>query len=248
MKRLTLVLIILKFSVLFGQKHIVAVQLGGNPFNLKEVKTSSSFYNSKITEITNYRVGLSGALSYEYRINFGFQFGTKLRWSNKKVTKTFEYINTSGEIFKDEYYYELIYNHLNTDFTVGYNLGKNKFNIFLNVGLSPSFLVNGKINLHNHWSFENESLNFNDDVNRFNLGWLVELGVNYELTEKLAITSILSYRNYINKDADTDEYLEPLYKYLDITFNLGIRYHLNSSENDKLKTKKGDSFESPFNI
>lgn len=212
MKKLLFIIVVIISINSFGQKHFVGFQSGVN-FSYLE-----SDLNGDLKPLSSFSTGLL----YEYQFKKGLLLGSGLLYERKGY-KT------------DVMYFPEGLPFMNADLTstndfiaipvkAGYSFGK-KWNGFAHLGILTSYLLKSK----SRYSYSNSEVEYDvtNNLSRFEVGGILEIGTGYMLTDRLNLFLNTSYV-YAFNDISKDSHIEnKLHRF---NLSLGVKYSLKSKE------------------
>lgn len=126
---------------------------------------------------------------------------------------------------------KLGYNYVSIPVKAGITLGhKHRFSGFAAIGIMPSILVRAvtkapEYNLYGY-VIGRESYNVTDQVSRFDLSELLEIGVNYRVDERYWVFSSILYQNSLTTLTNRDYFYEEKLRHYGLSISLGLKYKL----------------------
>jgi outer membrane protein W len=214
MKNLIIILLIILSSLsIYGQNHFIGFKGGGSITNI---------YSSEILsdlDISN-RFGFRGGLTYDYKLNKSIELGADILYSQRGYRPHIQFTDQFGNPINEPSTFLWYYNYLSVPLTVGLTTG-NQVNGFINLGFVPSVLIDAKVARKGE-----ELLNSHNQITKYDLGGLLEIGGRYRLSEKTQLNLSLAYQQSFN--TLTNENFSPLaeLKHWGVTLSLGIRYDM----------------------
>lgn len=217
MKKYLLIIFLFGSIISFAQNHFVGVQSGINYSNI-DSKSSLSGYESHrgAKSLSSFSVGFV----YEYRFKKGILFGSGIQYERKAY-------EDFGIYFPEDSDYVWAVSKSTNDFVgvpikIGYSFGE-KWSGFVYLGLQTSYLL--KAYKYYSYMISEDKYDKTGDLNRFELGGIIELGTGYMITNRLNLFLNSSYLHAftdISKVSNLDQ------KLLRINLSLGIKYALKA--------------------
>ncbi len=214
MKRILIIFLVFLSISVFGQNHFLGIYGGINSSTLKIKSTHTSPIHKNIT----------CGITYENQIMNHFKIGADLFY-NKKGFSDREVFYTNIKIYQD-------YEYISTDFSFdnlslqlkgGYTFGR-RFCGFINLGIVPSYLLSSETTIRT--KDEDLKLNITNEITKFNLAGLIEIGCNFNINNKLNLFSTLSYRNSPFSMIISDYCSFTIYGNYGTTLSFGLKYRL----------------------
>lgn len=169
------------------------------------------------------RESFTSALTFEHKFKSKLTLGAELLYTQKGFTQRFRYIIMNNEPVYEKGSFN--YNYLGVPVKVGF-LGGNRFKLFVNAGFCAALLV-GESRKYSDPSLANVK----QDTRLLELSWLLDLGVGYELSEKITLNAILATQQCFAPV----EKGKPVFKGDDLAMQtdmilLGVKYKLGSRQ------------------
>ncbi|MDD2635660.1 MAG: porin family protein [Bacteroidales bacterium] len=201
-----------------------------------KVKTDSTFYAgawggasyAKIMGYPNTTPLLGSAFGVKFWLqpNREFSFSTGLAFIQKGYVSQVEYVNTNnGLIGKLDT--DFIFNYLNIPLGVNYNLGRNKFNIYLSAGIDIDILLKQSLDCPEvlYLLEDGESVDItweNTEIyKKFNFGVYIGGGLEYRFKPNFIVFADVKYMHGINDSYNVK--VDYRLKHRPLVFGLGIR-------------------------
>lgn len=187
MRKIFLILLTMISINLIGQEHSIGIQSG------------VSFSNVTSNYSTYFRTGFIGGINYNVNLKNNYFFGVDILYSQQGyITKT-EIIDRTGHASGVYAIHKLHCNYFSVPLKFGYSYG-NKLKYTPRVGIHtsitpkadlicPVFDSDGNIIGEETLTLTNKS--------KFYLSGLLELGVDFRLTENIGLLSIITYSHSI---------------------------------------------------
>lgn len=218
MKNLLLLGFILFSMNVLGQVHSVGIQGG---VNLSNCTSEIDFDDLK------FKPGLLAGLNYEYLYKSNYTLGADLLYSEQGYIEEVKFVNEQGNISTSELSFG--YDYLSVPVKWGYTMG-GRLKEFVKVGLCPSVLVKAyvavpkdDVNLLGY-----EDLYFYDNVPKFDLGGLLELGAAYALKNDLELFSSLTFRKSFTSISSDEHFAGADLKHYLFSMSVGLKYRLKA--------------------
>lgn len=217
MKKILTVLTIVISITAFGQNHFIGLKGGINYTNVK----STNFTNSD-----GNRTGFHSGLTYEYPLNKRFNLGIDFLYFQKGFTNDIVFIDQSGNTAGESVIIEFNYDYLSLPLKGGIEFGE-KFSGFANLGIVPSVLVDAKTITPNIEGFTEETPHkMTDAVTKFDLGGLVEIGANYNITTDFLLSAAIGYQHSFTSITNDDYYENAEARHYGLAFSIGLKHKL----------------------
>ncbi len=219
---------ILMFSILLiavfqinAQNHFLGVKGGVSWTNMVSNADNESGYK--------YRTGFEGGLTYDYIFKNSVTVGADLIYNQRGAREDFILTNELGDPTGQSEEIKSNYDYLSLPLKVGYIYGEEIY-AFINIALVPSILLSAK----NIWPILDagevympaETFDITNDVTKFDLAALAEVGVGYKFAERyMAYASFQYQQSFIS--ITNDNYLPNVEMYHNgMALSLGIKYAL----------------------
>jgi len=221
LKKLLLIILTGISMNLAGQVHSIGIQFGSN---LTNVTSDNSFEGSK------FRSGIIGGFNYEYLFKDNFSLGADLLYSQQGFKYKLTYTDSNGYLFGGSADSKLYYDYLALPIKFGYSIG-HKLKGFAKVGVCPSILLkaettmpleDSKGNLIGYQTFDDK-----ENVSKFDLGGLIELGADYGILDNLKLFTSVSFRQSLTTFSNSLYLNESTTRHYGFAFSLGLKYNLN---------------------
>jgi len=204
-----------------GQVHSIGIQFGSNLTNLT---ASNSFADSK------FRTGIIGGFNYEFLFKNKYSLGADLLYSQQGFKDNVTFTDESGNIIGGNAETNFYYDYLVLPIKFGYSIGHN-LKGFAKIGVCPSILLKAETTLPKVYSEGNvagyEAFDVKDNVSKFDLGGLIELGADYGVRDNLKLVTSVSFRQSITTFSNSDYFSECKMRHYGIALSLGLKYNLN---------------------
>ena len=220
MKKLFITLLILVSVSSFAQNHLLGVQFGLN---------SSSLYGKHVDDNAGFIQTISAGLTYDYKMKNGILLGSGLLYERKGFLNEFNYLTMEYNLAFGFPGSKVNYNYLEIPLKAGYQIGK-KWTGYFYLGLVPAYLLDANYKrIEQAGPFDTEAevkYDITDEINRFELSGLFEVGSAYMLNDKWALFVNASYLLGLTP-VDKDSVI-PHMKNHRFNISLGIKYALKS--------------------
>lgn len=212
-------LIILSYNA-FGQNQLLGIEGGLNQTNV----------NSEPFLIhPDKRNGLSFGLNYEYIFNNKLSISTGFTYNEKGFRDKVEIID-QNQNFIGEKYFRSNFDYISMPIKTGFSIG-NIFFGFAKIGIVPSLLVSAKIVMpkidSNGMVNGYHSVSVSDQVTKFDLAGLGEIGGGYKLKNRYWLIASFGYQQSFTS-LGNDDYLEKV-KHRGTNLSIGIKYLLKKN-------------------
>ncbi|KEO71744.1 porin family protein [Anditalea andensis] len=215
MKQFVVIILTLATFQVTAQDQIMGVIGGASWTNI----TSGKFDNQ-----TKQRQGFSGGLTYEYFLNPGFSLGTDLIYNQRGFQLDMEIPN--GQMASSEFNYD----YISLPVKAGFYDRQNKFFSFLKAGLVPSLLINAKTVTprfdDNAAIIGTEFFDVKNNVSKFDLGGLAEIGTGYRFIEKISLSASFIYQHSITSITNAEYFSDSKIKHNGMTLQLSLRWSI----------------------
>lgn len=220
MKKILIILFISFSSVAFGQKHLVGIQGG---LNFTNFTSKNGFEN------TGMRTGFIGGFSYDRKLSNRYRIGLDALYAQQGVTDKFMLTNDYGVLI-GEIETKMNYDYLCMPIKIGYEIG-NKAKVIPKIGIvpaisinaestSPTFDGNGKVIGH-------ETVSHNDYISKFDLGGVIEIGIEEELSKNIILCSNLNYKHSFTTFSNSNYFKGSNMRHYGFSIALGIKFRLS---------------------
>ncbi|MDL2254841.1 PorT family protein [Bacteroidales bacterium OttesenSCG-928-J16] len=220
MKNILLILLTAMAMNVAGQGHLVGVKGGVNFTNI----------TSKYLKDTDYRIGATTGVTYEYRFKNCLSVGADLIYDQRGYliedlwfTDAYGNILGNGEV---KYHYD----YISLPLKIGFNFG-NKFFGLANIGVIPSLLVNAKgiapyFVLNLNIIEEKHKYDVSDGMRKFDLAGFVEIGAGYKFCDHYSVFASFAYQHSFRSFTDPDMWGSHKIYNNGMSFNIGVKYAL----------------------
>jgi hypothetical protein len=217
MKKTILILILFVLTLTtYSQKQLVGMN-GGVIFS--NINTNSDFFPEK-----TFKTDWTSNINYERYFTEKISIETGIQYERKGFIDYFTYLDENGNEIKKE---QIIsqYEYISIPIGVKYSIG-NKFKTFGEIGMTPSYFVNGKIIYPDDIIIISPIPPLKDIVNRFDLGAFVCFGLSYQIFNKMEL-NVNGIFNHSFISMTSVKYFEKykIYNYL-YSVNIGLKYFL----------------------
>jgi hypothetical protein len=187
-----------------------------------------SWFSSDTRETVNegLRPGINLGLSIDsyFAENYAFSTGISLVNSSGRVsygdTTNIRFIDSSIELPEDEI---ITYKIQYLSIPLGLKLRTNQIGyitVFTNIGIDPKVVIGGKCNIQ---SLDIEGENITEELRLFNLGYHLNVGIEYSLGGNTAIALGLGYENnFLDITYDYADQSKDKIKHNILRFKLGV--------------------------
>jgi hypothetical protein len=220
MKKVLLIMFISISIGAFGQKHFIGVQAGINLTNL----TAKDIFND-----TKMRAGLIGGVNYELKISEKYQFGIDALYSQQGFIDKMIYVDDYGNETGDNENFKFNYDYISIPIKVGYKIG-DIIKVIPGIGLVPSILLKAETIMPGFDSNGNvighETVDTKDYVSKFDLGGLVELGLERKLSDNILLCHSLTYKHSLTTFSNSDYFVGGKMRHYGFSISFGLKYGL----------------------
>lgn len=171
MKHYTIILLLCGAFIAEAQTNFVGIKTG--------------YISSMIVETREHpegRKGFVGGLTLEHKFKSKITVGADLMYAQKGFTDYFIF----GSNLSKEETVSFNYDYLGIPLKVGYNGGR-RFGYFVNVGFCTALLI-GESRNYSYFDLKN----YNYDTRSVEFSGILELGMGYELSERITLNAILA--------------------------------------------------------
>ena len=218
MKNILLIGLILFSINVFGQVHSIGVQGG---LNLSNYTSEIEFGDKK------FKPGILSGFNYEYLYRSKYTLGADLLYSQQGFQDEVKFYNAQENVYRSSDL-KFSYNYLSVPVKLGYTKGDH-LKGFVKLGLCPSVLLKARTKVPkediNLVGFED--INAYDEVPKFDLGGLIELGAAYVLKNDLELFSSLTYRKSFTTISSDEHFKGADMKHYLFSLSVGLKYKLN---------------------
>ncbi|MDD4150398.1 MAG: porin family protein [Bacteroidales bacterium] len=201
-----------------------------------KVKTDSTFYagawgGASYAKIMGYPnttplMGSAFGVKFWLQPNREFSFSTGIGFIQKGYVAQVTYVNTN-DVLIGELDTDFKFKYLNIPLGVNYNLGRNKFNIYLSAGIDIDILLKQSLycpevsSLLKDGEFVNINWENTEYYKKLNFGVYIGGGVEYRFKPNFIVFADVKYMHGINNIYNVDVDYHP--KHRPLVFGLGIR-------------------------
>lgn len=214
MKRIFLVLLALTAITVNAQNHLIGMKGGVNCSNIS---------NSPRVDF-NFKIGFAGGLTYDFLFKKYFSTGIDLIYEQDGASiHNITMYDTERQPHIVDIQYDYAYIWLPVK--IGFNYG-NKLYGFLNIGITPSFLVKSKENIIIN-EYQTSTVNGIESTSKFNISGFAEIGGGYKFNDRYFVFMSLLYHHSIFSHVRYGmiyDYLEM--RHYGFTANVGVKYAL----------------------
>jgi len=220
MKKYLLILFVFIVGLSFSQNHYLGLQVGSNFSNI--------IYDSEVKFRQDALVSFSSGITYDYHLKNGFLLGSGLLFDRKGNNFDMTFTNETGKVVGSGKI-KSKYNYLSLPLKFGYTIG-NQWSAYAYLGFVPSYLLQAEHSFSADYEvpgFSNNDTEITDQVQRFELSGLFEIGCNYQLKERLHLflnTSYLYAFTNIYEEAD----IRIVHHRLNVS--VGVKYALKAGD------------------
>jgi hypothetical protein len=220
LKKLLLIILTGISMNLAGQVQSIGIQFGSN---LTNVTSDNTFEGSK------FRSGIIGGFNYEYLLKENFSLGADLLYSQQGFKDKQTYTDLNGYLFGGSADSKFYYDYLALPIKFGYSIG-NKLKGFAKVGICPSILLKAETTFPLEDSKANfigyQTFDVKDNVSKFDLGGLIELGADYGILDNLKLFTSITFRHSLTTFSNTEYFSESKMRHYGFALSLGLKYNL----------------------
>jgi len=217
MRKIILVSIFLIFTTLtYSQKQLIGIN-GGIIFS--NIKINPDFFIER-----TFKTDWTSNINYERFLTKKISIETGWQYERKGfIDYSTNHGETGNEINKEQII--LQYEYISIPIDIKYSIG-NKFKTFGEIGIIPSYFVNGEVIYPDDKIIISPFPPLKDLVNRFDLGAFVGFGLSYQVFNKveLNINGIFDH-SFISMTSEKYFEEHKIYNYL-YSVNIGLKYYL----------------------
>jgi len=204
-----------------AQRQLVGIAIGANRTNV----TSSNFLRN-----TDYRLSVSGGLTYEYFLKENFSIGADITYNQRGFTDNYNVLGREKVTDKTGYNYLAVPVKAGfTDFTIA----KKVFG-FAKAGLVPSLLTHAETTtptLAPDGSLIGvKTLDITTRVSEFDLAGLAEIGAGYSIQDRLSIEASVQYQHSLTSVTNADYYEDSKIRNKSLSLNFGLKWALKRNK------------------
>ncbi|MEM6265473.1 MAG: porin family protein [Bacteroidota bacterium] len=217
MKHILILLTFICSLPVFGQHHFIGFRGG--------VSLTNVHFSNNLIE-GDFQRRFHGGISYEYRINKKFHLMCDLMYDQKGYSTEFRYTDVNGNP-TDSVTARHNFEYISLPIKTGYRIG-NQLSGFLNLGAVPAVLTNSTVLVPAVPGIsEEERINATEDLRRFDLVGLVEIGGDYTLHDRFVIFASGTYTHSL-----ISYVLGPGFeaRHYGVMLSLGVRYALGGKK------------------
>lgn len=181
----------------------------------------------------DFKLGFSGGVGYEKFLGDHFSMSADLRYNQLGYALKFMMRNSMGEGLGDGKFKTKL-NYIALPIKAGYYVG-NKIRFYGKVGIVPSFLVSAKdrIPMDNPsgTGIEYRKVKSTDNYKRFDFAVLLEIGVVYEIDNRLLVFSSFQYQHSVTsfggfRTYDGNSVATTDFRHYGLTLSAGVKRKL----------------------
>ncbi len=220
MKKLFITLLVLFSVSTSAQNHYLGAQAG---MNFSSLYVHSRDANAGFIE--TFSIGLT----YDYKMKNGILLGSGLLYERKGFQNEFYTIGVGFNEAFGSPGSKVNYNYLEIPLKAGYQIGK-KWTGYFYLGMVPAYLLDANYKREEQTgpfdAATEVKYDITDEINRFELSGLIELGSAYNFNKKWTLFINASY--LLGLTAIDKESESPHYKNHRFNISLGVKYALKS--------------------
>lgn len=175
-----------------------------------------------------YRTGFTAGLTYENKINEYLLIGGEIAYQQRGHQVFVQWTDAIGNPINEGDKTKFKCDYIAIPIKVGYTVG-HKISGFAMVGFVPSFLLNAKTELPElvkDYGISETETDMTDYVQAFDLAGLVEIGGNWMVTERIAISVSCSYQHSFTTYTNPDYFEGIDSRHYGIILSGGLKYFL----------------------
>lgn len=220
MKFLSTLLFISVSCLSFGQTSLIGIRFGLNRTNV----SFDDFFND-----SKPKNGFIGGANYEYVLDNNIFFQAELNYNQRGFLVPLTYTNSQGEII-GEHDATFSYNYISLPIKSGVYFGQ-KVQGFGSVGVVPSYLVKAELitpTMDSNGQFiGEESEDITDLPDSFDLAGLIEVGINYKMTDQYWLSGACTYQYSFTSLTNSEYFSSTDANHTGFTFSFGLKYRLS---------------------
>ncbi|QSE96074.1 outer membrane beta-barrel protein [Fulvivirga lutea] len=218
-------------SLLICLFFIISIKgISQHKVGLKFGASLSNSYQNEVFDDTNNLTSVLAGLNYNYFLNEKYHLDADLLYLTRGFNFEIFLRDAEGnQIGVEEAQFN--YRYVSIPIKVGRHFGST-LSGYVNVGIVPSILIKATHETPAFLGRPEENLDVTDQVRSLDIGGIVELGGNYNLSDKLTLGLIASYLMSFTS-LSTDEYFaSDDIKLRSILISAGISYSISNKNND----------------
>jgi len=221
MKKVTLITLIIFNLSSKGQNHLIGFQ---SSINFSKVTTD--LFNTP----THFRTGMAIGITYDYTFKKYFTIGSDIIYNQLGFSNDIIFIDNLG--FPTGYKATIKYNYdyIKLPIRFGFNYGKTFYG-FVDIGLTPSFLVNAKTFIPtivtDYITFPKTSINMTKKVNLFDIGGAINIGGGYKFKERYWLYTSFGFQHSFMTISNNDYYAKSKLIHYNYALSIGFKYRIN---------------------
>lgn len=209
--------LILLFSIpTFSQTQLVGGKGGVSLTNV----TSDVFTDN------DFRLGYLGGITYQYKLPSKYHLEVDFIYAQKGFKNSALYVDSTDKKTGIEGVSDFNYDYFSLPIKAGMTMG-DKIGGFVNLGVVPSFLYNAQTIIPTRETINGKVIDVADQVSKFDLSAIIEIGGEYTLKDKYVIFSSLAYQKSFSTLTNTNYYANGKMTHYGILFSLGVKYKLS---------------------
>ncbi len=221
MRQILILLFILISSIAFGQKQLFGLQGG---LNLTNFTSKESFKNTEM------KTGFIGGITYDLMLTEKYVLEIDILYSQRGVTDQFSITDDYGQ-YAGQVETEMNYDYLCFPVKIGYKLG-NKLKIIPKIGIVPAAIIKAEITSPTFGGnggivTGKETIDHKDYVSKFDLGGIVEFGIETNLSENIIFCSNLNYKHSLTTFSNSDYFEGQDMRHYGFSLAIGLKYMIN---------------------
>ncbi len=205
-----------------GQNHIIGVKGGNNWTNVTATDFNTDLHN---------QTGITTGVSYNYIFKNHIIVGAEAIYDQRGFTSDITITDENGNPTGQKPSRLFNYDYLTILLNVGFNYG-NTFYSFANIGLTPAVLLDAMTEtpeiILDDWTIPKERHNVTKQVNKFDIGGIVEIGGGYKFMDKFWPYVSFSYRHSFTTITNSDYYSSSKIRHKGMAINIGLKYALGN--------------------
>ena len=195
-----------------GQFHYIGVQGGLNLSNI----TNNDFIDN-----TKWRNGIITGLNYEFRFPGNLLIGADLLYIQNGFRSDLILTDEDGNIL-DKSAIKDNFDYLNLPIKFGYEIGTKKIKGFGKIGINTSMLLKAQTII----PYLDDGYKLTNDVSKFDLGGIIEIGAGYEINDNFEIVSLVGYRHSFTTLTSPSYFESKIMKHYSFSISVGLKYKL----------------------
>lgn len=222
MKNILLITFVITSLGLTAQMHLIGLKGGVNFANISATNFSKSMANP---------LGLSGGVTYDYLINSYLSVGIDVLYQQRGFQSNSIFTNDEGEQIGTSLKSQFNYDYVTVPIKIGFNYGE-KLYVFGNVGVTPALLIRAVTTIPPfeiaEIKMKGQRVNSTRNVNQFDIGAFLEIGVGYKLNNRYWIYASGTLNHSVIAFNNANYFPASNLKHRSISAYLGVKYRIGN--------------------